>query len=278
MTKPIFLLTDFGLSDPYVGTLRAVIAGIAPASPVHDLGHELPPQDLRAGAYALMCSGPYLPAGSVVCAVVDPGVGSARRAVAVELTLAGRRLALVAPDNGLITPLLGAGEAGSAVVLDDGAYHLSPVSATFHGRDIFAPVAAHLAAGLALTRAGSAIPTDALRRLPWPEATVDGIDIHGEVLVVDRFGNLITNVRHTQLGGDREPQADRSRRWQVLLAGAPPLALRSTYTDVSQGDAVAYLGSTGLVEVAVRNGNAAARFSVAAGAHVRVAPVLQGQG
>lgn len=264
---PVFLLSDFGLSDSYVGIVRAVIAGIAPAAAVHDLGHDLPPHDIRAGAYALLSAAPYLPASSVVCAVIDPGVGSSRRALALRLALADRHFYLVAPDNGLVAPLLARAEASRIVELDEPAYHLSPVSATFHGRDVFAPAAAHLAAGTDLGRLGSRLEPAQLVRLDWPEAEPQGDAWQGEVLQVDRFGNLITNLAGELIDGEIA--------WQLQLSADSVVPVGITFSDAAHGEAIAYRGSGGLIEVAVRNGDAAGRFGIARGAGVRLIPLPQ---
>jgi S-adenosylmethionine hydrolase len=273
VSPPLFLLTDFGLADPYVGILRAVIATIAPETTVHDLGHDLPPQDIAAAAYALAASAPYLPHGALVCAVVDPGVGGARDPLAVRIETGGRCATYVAPDNGLLTPLLAGATAVEAVVLDDPAYHLAPVSATFHGRDIFAPAAAHLAAGVALAKLGTVRDPATLVCSGRPSPRHEGRDLVGEVVVVDRFGNLISNLVS-------QPESPQGSGWQVALAGGPTLPLQRTFADAAHGDPVAYIGSTGRVEIAVRNGSASERLTAEVGSIVRlIAPerVAEGQ-
>src|SRR3954451_17554392 len=183
MTRPIFFLSDFGLADTYVGIVKAVILGIAPEARIVDLTHDVPPQDVRAGAFAMLTAAPYLPEDAVVLAVVDPGVGTARRPIAVQ---AGRRT-LVGPDNGLLSWVVDA--ASEAVVLDRPRFWLPTVSATFHGRDLFGPVAAHLARGVPLTEIGS--PGGPLQTIPFPavrrETGEDGetVAVHGEVIHVD---------------------------------------------------------------------------------------------
>ncbi|MEX2540481.1 MAG: SAM-dependent chlorinase/fluorinase [Trueperaceae bacterium] len=266
------LLTDFGTADIYVGVMKGVVAEIAPGAAVTDLSHEIPAQDVRAAASALLFSYRYFPAGTVFCCVVDPGVGTARRAVAVELGRpAGDRAAIrrdsvtvVCPDNGLLTPLLeqGAG-ATRAVVLDDPAYHLARASATFHGRDIFAPVAAHLAAGVELTDLGSTCDPDGLARLPWPRPQSDGDGWTAEVIHVDRFGNLITNLPGTDL-------AKPFDTWRVTLGERSVTGVRATFGEVAVGEPVAYVGSSGYLEVAVRQGSAAREWPAGRGSLLRV--------
>ena len=190
MTRPIFFLTDFGLADTYVGVVKAVILGIAPDARIVDLTHDVPPQDVRAGAFALLTAAPYLPEDAVILAVVDPGVGTARRPIAVQVQ--GRTF--VGPDNGLLSWAIRAdltprgrrkrrpsrrGEGEQAVVLDRPRFWRPTVSATFHGRDLFGPVAAHLARGAPLTEVGS--PCDGIQTLPFPPVQRT-TDAEGEVI------------------------------------------------------------------------------------------------
>src|SRR4051812_13389443 len=200
MSRPIFFLTDFGLADTYVGIVKAVILRIAPDASIVDLTHDVPPQDVRAGAFALLTAAPYLPEDAVVLAVVDPGVGTARRPIAVQ---AGRRT-FVGPDNGLLSWVVDA--ASEAVVLDRPRFWLPAVSATFHGRDLFGPVAAHLARGVPLTDVGS--PGGAIQTIPVPAVRqrlgADGqvLAAHGEIIHADRYGNLTTSLTAADLPPD----------------------------------------------------------------------------
>ena len=278
--RPIFLLTDFGLRDTYVGQMRAVIAGIAPTAPVHDVVHELPPQDLGAGASALEEIGPWLPPGAIVCAVVDPGVGTAREPIAARLRREdGSTLAAVAPDNGLLTPWLETATVVAVVRIEGPA---APSSATFHGRDVFAPAAARLAAGTPLSQLGPARDPDRLVRLArpapvpipadpaaTPDAASDGASTNaapggwrGEVIAVDRFGTLVTNLRRSPhlVGG----------RWRVELAGRDLGPVRGTFADVDPGAPLALIGSSGRLQIAVRNGDARAALGAGVGTAVSV--------
>jgi hypothetical protein len=171
MSRLIAFLTDYGYADTYVAQVKAVLLRLCPTCEVLDLTHGVPPQNVRSGAYLLASATPYLPDGTIVIAVVDPGVGTARRAVAVQ----GLRHTYLAPDNGLLCLALRDDLPQKAVVLDNPRYHLPEVSATFHGRDLFAPCAAHLANGVPLEQLGTAIPPDTLQRLPHlePEFTPD---------------------------------------------------------------------------------------------------------
>ncbi len=253
----IALLTDFGTTDAYVGTMKGVIAGICPEARIIDLGHELPPQDLRAGAYALWSSYRYFPDGTIFCAVVDPGVGSTRRAVGVNLRTPRRRtMQVIAPDNGLLTPVVAECEIEAVHALDDVRWHLDGVSTTFHGRDIFAPTSAHLAAGTPLQALGSPVAPDTLVRMDWPEPKRTAKGWSGTVLYVDRFGNLITNIDAARLAGGH---------WQIELDGVSIEGVSRTFADAKAGAPVAYIGSSGLLELAVRNGNATLEWRAAPG-------------
>jgi S-adenosyl-L-methionine hydrolase (adenosine-forming) len=253
----IALLTDFGLEDTYVGIMKGVIAGIAPTATVVDLTHGVPPQDVLAGAYALLSSYRHFPAGTVFCCVVDPEVGGDRAAVAV----AAGGYAFVTPDNGMLAPILQEVAASGAVKLDDPAYHYPGGSRTFHGRDVFAPAAAHLAAGVALERVGSALDPAALQRLEWPEPTPTPDGFAATVLHVDRFGNLITSLPGSVLAGER---------WQVRCGSVTIRGVSPTFAAVTVGEALAYVGSAGLLELAIRQGNAARSWGAARGDAVTV--------
>lgn len=232
----IFFLSDFGVEDAYVGIVKAVIAGLAPGVPVVDLAHVLPPQDLRRAAYQLFEAVPYLPPGSLVLAVVDPGVGSERRAVVVE----GERCRYVAPDNGLLSLAFEHDPPRRAFALEEPKYRLPSPRHTFHGRDVFGPAAAHLAQGVAPEAFGSEVPLDALVRLPV--ALVQGE--RGEVLTFDRFGNAITTVR--------EPAG----AWSGVDVAGRRVPAATHYAAVPPGEPLALVGSAGLVEVSIRDGSA----------------------
>ncbi|MEX0745271.1 MAG: SAM-dependent chlorinase/fluorinase [Phycisphaeraceae bacterium] len=258
----ITLLTDFGLTDTYVGQMKGVIADIAPDAQVIDLTHDVPAQNITAGAMMLDAAVDAFAPDAIHVAVVDPGVGGGRQAVAVR-TSGGT---FVGPDNGLFTAVLDRFDIIAAVRPSDPAYHRESVSATFHGRDVFAPGAAHLAAGVALDALGEAVVRAALVRLdlPRPEPTAEGLVLH--VVWIDRFGNLLTDL-------DRESFA---RWWQQTGgAGSGTIELRvndtrivgvaRTFSDVAEGEPVAYFGSSGRLEIAVRHGSAASRFNAAPG-------------
>jgi S-adenosylmethionine hydrolase len=275
MTRPIFFLTDFGLADIYVGVVRAVILGIAPDARIVDLTHDVPPHDVRAGAFALLAAAQYLPDDAVVLAVVDPGVGTSRRPIALHVS--GRTY--VGPDNGLFSwvtgadldvqptlPGRGSGGAETVVVLDRPEYWRPAVSSTFHGRDLFGPVAAHLARGVPLQKVGSACDRDTRQRLRWPpvflQRGADGhiVEVQGEIVHIDRFGNLIANLGLADLPTD--PVLDVAGR---RIDGFSPHFQPATG---APGDLIALIGSTSLLEIAVPNGSAAELLGVGIGAVV----------
>jgi S-adenosyl-L-methionine hydrolase (adenosine-forming) len=253
-------MTDFGTRDSYVGVMKGVIAGIAPGVATIDLTHEIRPQDVAHAAYTLSVSVPYFPNGTLFCCVVDPGVGSARRAVAVEIG----PWRFVLPDNGIVTHLLARWEVKQAVALSNPQYRLPHVSRTFHGRDIFAPAAAHLAAGVSLAALGEVVAPETLCRLELPQVRRVGRALVATVIHIDHFGNLITNLTQAQLA------AEKQWRIEVHGTGLALSGLGSTFADVPEGEAVAYIGSDGFLEIAVRNGNAAAQWNIPVGAEVRL--------
>ncbi len=247
MTRPLITLTtDFGQADGYVAAMKGVILSLCPEARLVDISHDIAPQAIRSGAYVLSTAVSYFPGGAIHLVVVDPGVGSARRPVAVQ----SQRAFYVAPDNGVLTLALEQDPAQGAVHLTNPQFHQPQVSATFHGRDIFAPVAAHLACGVPLADLGTPLDPADLIRLPLsaPQRLADG-SWQGEVLHIDRFGNLITNIGL--------PPSD-PERLSVEARGTRIRGLSRTFADVEAGKPVAYVGSNGYLEIAVRQGNAAA--------------------
>jgi S-adenosylmethionine hydrolase len=242
----ITLLTDFGSRDAYVGIVKGVVLGICPGARIVDLTHEVPAQAVRLGALLLRSAVGYFPDGTVHLAVVDPGVGSARDPVVVVTP----RAFLVGPDNGLLAPAAAA--LGAPVVrrLAREEFFRRPVSHTFHGRDVFAPVAAHLAAGTPPDALGPELP--GLQPLALPEPRVEPTAVHGEVIYVDRFGNLVTNIDAAAL------HAFRPQNLSVRIAATMVSPLVSSYAAVAPGAPLVLIGSWGTLEVAVRDGNAAA--------------------
>lgn len=255
----ITLMTDFGLTDPYVGVMKGVILDIVPEAAVVDLTHAIPPQDIGRAAFLLSTVIDYFPAGTVHTVVVDPGVGSERRPIAVR----SNRAYYVAPDNGVLSMVLVRQPAEAIVHLTNPDYWLPEVSTTFHGRDIFAPVAAHLARGIPIDDLGT--PIHEIVQLPasHPTPRSDG-SIVGQILHIDRFGNCITNVPSDMLSVDRP--------LIVKVAGQSIRGISPTYSTVKPGQVVSLIGSEGFLEIAVRNGNAAERLDIAIGDTVTIEP------
>ena len=258
-SRPVIaLLSDFGLRDHYVGVMKGVIAGICPSALQLDITHDIPPQDVRAGAYELSLAWRYFPQATIFLAVVDPGVGTARGAVALRV---GGYI-FVGPDNGLFDLIVAERPEGAAgVALTNPRYARSLVSATFHGRDRFAPAAAWLAAGTAFEALGD--PVDVGIRLGWPDPVVTEAQVVGEVMHVDRFGNLITNI-HRRLWPSLMDITE------VRVAGGAAARMVRTYGDAAPGELVALFGSSERLEIAVTQGSAAARLAAGRGAPVHV--------
>jgi S-adenosyl-L-methionine hydrolase (adenosine-forming) len=261
----ITFLTDFGLQDDFVGTCHGVIARIAPEVRVIDVTHGISPQAVLQGAFVLANTTPYLPVG-VHLAVVDPGVGSARRAVAVR-TNDGRTF--VGPDNGLL--LLAADALGidAAHELADGRFRLASVSHTFHARDVFAPAAAHLASGVDIAELGPRVDPADLVRLHVPEPEVGRTQIAAVVLVIDRFGNVSTNAQREHVDALGVANGDRIEVRLVLDRYYATLA--STFADAPPGELILYEDSYGLMTLAISRGDAAGLTGVAAGDELRIA-------
>ncbi len=248
----ITLLTDYGLSDHYVGELKGVILTIAPEAQIVDITHDIEPFNVRQGAFVLQRIWARFPLGAIHLAVVDPGVGSDRRIILGQY--AGRFV--IAPDNGLVTWVHREHPPEAMFVVEDRRYFLPQISPTFHGRDIMAPVAAHLASGVTPRAFGRV--TDRLEMLAAPHqaaATEDGW--LGSVIYVDHFGTMVTNIREEQL---RTPRGE-VRSWDVLVNGISIGPVRSAFGDVARGTALGLVGGSGFLEIAVNQGSAAERFT-----------------
>ncbi len=255
MSRPIVFLTDYGLADEFVGVCHGVMARIAPGSRVIDLSHAVPRQDVLRGAITLGRSVPYLPDDAVYLAVVDPGVGSERRAIAVQTTSG---VDLVGPDNGLLSfawDELG-GVAGVVEVRADDVV-LRPVSRTFHGRDVFAPAAAHLARGLAPDALGPAIDPETLRTLEMPGPMVAAGAIGARVLGVDGFGNVQLNARAEDL--------EAAGIGDTMSVGGRVIPRVGIFSDVPPGAVAALLDSQGQVALVVNSGSAAETLGLVVG-------------
>ena len=271
MTTPLLVFTtDFGLSDSYAGVMKGVALGINPEVRLVDLTHQIAPQNVFQGAFALGVSYRYFPTHAVHVAVVDPGVGTSRRPVLLE-TPGG---SFVAPDNGLLSRVLDDYLPDSSVPsgpvelpttvrsfhLTNPEYWLHPVSSTFHGRDVFTPVAAHLSLGVAPQSLGE--PTGFLEYLPIPQPRMDAGRIRGEIIYSDTYGNLISSIPQTLIEG--------RAIGEIRIKGRAIARLSRTFNDGPASGLVALVGSHGYLEVAVPNGNAAATLSASPGEPISV--------
>jgi len=276
----VTLTTDFGLADGYAGIMHGVVQSICPGVPVVDLTHQVAPQDVRSAAYLLYAAYPYFSADTVHCVVVDPGVGTSRRAIAVQTP----RGCFVAPDNGVLSYVLDREPVTAAVSLTNPRYHLSPVSRTFHGRDVFAPVAAHLACGVPLPDLGESIARWVTFSVPHISVRPGG-GLGGVVIHVDRFGNLITSIGQLLWRGDdlsvqpafSTPGGRGMGQWSlpfpasevwVRVGGRCIEGIQPVYGDAPAGELLALVGSIGHLEIAVAGGSAARVLGAGVGAEV----------
>lgn len=277
MTSIITLTTDFGTEDPYVGIMKGVILGLSPQASLVDLTHAVGPQQVLQGSFLLGTAYRYFPPGTIHLAVVDPGVGTGRRALAVQ----GGGYYFVAPDNGLLSHVLwelglrsrsrgkrpvptNVGPGVTAVSLTNPRFWLHPVSSTFHGRDIFAPVGAHLSLGIGLEELGDEVSSLLLYPLSRRQRQRDGT-LLGQVLHIDHFGNLITDIKGEDLPGDP---------LSIVVGGRTIHGLSPSYAagTVHEPSLLAMVGSAGYLEVSARNGSAAALLGVGPGDPVRIVP------
>lgn len=240
MRNLITLLTDFGSKDHYAGVMKGVILGINPDARIVDITHEVEKYNICEAAFMLKSYYRYFPPGTVHMAVVDPGVGGPRRPLALE---AGGYF-FVGPDNGIFSPVIGSVDNARAVEITNSAYMLGGVSATFHGRDIFAPAAAHLSSGMDICRLGG--PAAEPVALDIPKPSVNGNEISGAVLYEDSFGNLVTNIP----GSSIKPGS------RVHVAGYVLDGISGSYGEAAKGGLLAIIGSTGLLEISVNQGSA----------------------
>jgi S-adenosylmethionine hydrolase len=255
----ITLLTDFGNQDPYVAAMKGVILSLNPDAVLVDLTHEVPPQDIIAGAFLLSEATPYFPPGTIHVAVVDPGVGTPRRALAAW----AREQFWVGPDNGIFHLAFHKSPALDLVSLENSEYFRGSVSRTFQGRDIFAPVAAHLSLGTPLDAFGPSL-TDPIA-LPWPEPSFTPEAVRGEIVYVDGFGNLVSNIKGSDL------MAWLGEKPHVVILGSLTLkTLFHTYGEVAAGEFLSLVGSHGYLEIACAQGNASRRLGVGKGRSLSV--------
>lgn len=272
--SPIVLLTDFGLQDAYVGVTKGVLLRLCPGAPLIDLTHAIRPQDVRQAAFVLQTSYRYFPSESVFLVVVDPGVGSSRRPIAIE-TEGGR---FVGPDNGVFSGVLAEAPFWTAVEIDPARVALNGLSFTFHGRDLFAPAAARLARGDALDSLGP--PAGDPVMLPPPRLVIDRNTIQGEVITADHFGNIITSISPLYWREDgalelrpRDPPETLPiiidpKRARIEISGRALHCISRTYAHVPPGQIMALVNSINHLEIAVNGGDAQAALGVKWGQQV----------
>jgi S-adenosylmethionine hydrolase len=260
MGRPVIaLLTDFGTRDHYAGTMKGVALGICPDATLVDISHDVPPHDVLAGALELAAAYRFFPAGTVFLVVVDPGVGSTRRGIAAE----SGEFRFVAPDNGVLTLVLDEHPPKKVVELSERRYARPTVSRTFEGRDRFAPAAAWLAKGIELGALGR--PAGGIVRLDVPHPTIDADRIAGVVVLVDHFGNLITNIDRKTFEKIADGPLD------IAIGTYKVSKVVSTYADAAEGEVCALFGSTDHLEIAENGASAAARLNLGRGAPVTIA-------
>lgn len=260
MARPtVAFLSDFGTRDHYAGTLKAVVLGVCPDATLVDIGHEIPPHDVLAGALELAASYRYFPTGTVFLVVVDPGVGSSRRGIAADTG----EYKFVAPDNGVLSAVFAEAPPKKVVELTERKYARPTVSRTFEGRDRFAPAAGWLAKGINLLALGRPVADFVLLDLPRP--VVSAGELAGEVVRVDRFGNLITNIDRRTFD-----QFASSGPVAITVCAREVSRLVATYAEAPAGEVCALFGGTDHLEVAVNAGSAAATLGLGRGARVAV--------
>ena len=266
----ITLLTDFGIDDEYVGVMKGVILSINPSATIVDITHHIDPQDLIQAAYTIKSSYRYFPEGTVHIVVVDPGVGSNRAILALEMM--GH--IFLAPDNGVLTLLMDDGDIDSIIRVDNSSYFLEYVSRTFHGRDIFAPVGAHISMGVEIKKLGAPVKKRDLVHLPVQYPCIsDNGELVGTIISIDRFGNLITNIDLKNLEefckAERVGPAD-TERLEIRIGKTEITGLSKNYESVRPQSPLAVIGSRGYLEIAVNCGNARNYFAAEKGDVVRV--------
>ncbi len=260
MSRPIVtFLTDFGLDDTFVGQMKAVVLSASPHASLVDLTHAVPPQSILTGAIHLRSAWHWFPEGTIHVVVVDPGVGTNRRAICIR----HRGHVFLAPDNGILSGAFGDDTPETAVKLELSNVAEGEVSRTFHGRDVFARAAGRLASGATLASLGREFDPAEVMRLDVPKPMVSRLSISGEILYVDRWGNAVTNISAADLGTN-------SLEWSIRCGAFAVERICSTYADVPEGDPLAAVSSMDTVEMAIRNGSAAARYDLEQGMAVEM--------
>ena len=257
--RVITLLTDFGNQDAYVGIMKGIIAGINPFANIIDVCHSIPPQDIFSGGYLLYTSYKYFPKKTIHVGIVDPGVGSKRDIVCVET----RDYFFLVPDNGLLSFIIQNEKLKSIIRVTNSKYFLPSPSSTFHGRDVFAPVAAHLSLGVKPQALG--IKTNQLEQLdiPKPRNKKTG-QWEGQIIYIDRFGNLITNITREHIKDLKTTQ----KRMETTVGKKRIVGLCNTYADVKAGEPLVLFGSAGFLEISANQGNARKYFKVNTGSKI----------
>jgi len=256
----IALLTDFGGRDGFVGTMKGVILGINPRARIVDLSHEIPPQDIEAAAYVLWSSFAYFPAGTIFVCIIDPGVGTGRRVFCAQ----GEKHLFLAPDNGLLKYLVADGELQRIWEVANSKYVRPRISSTFHGRDIFAPVAARLSLGLDPAKLGASVIMPPARKEFTPLDRWQSGRLSGRIIYVDRFGNLITNFRAYS------GEVANSRKLHIRLRGREIRGLVASYAEGGGKKPLALINSANLLEIGIRNASAAGILKTGVGEKVTV--------
>lgn len=258
MSSVITLTTDFGVQDHYVGVLKAVLLSIAPDARMIDISHQIPPQDIMAGAWVVRNTAMLYPPESVHLVVVDPGVGTKRKPIALRI----EDQFFVGPDNGIFS-LIADSYDYEAVELSNTDYWLPNHSRTFHGRDIFAPVAAHLSRGVSLNDLGD--PVDQLETYRWAVPISDKDGVQGWIVHIDRFGNLISNIPAKMIH-----EAGGTSALKIYVGNTILNEIVDTFGDVADGEPAAYIGSSGVLEIAINKGDAREMLGVEKGAQISI--------
>jgi len=281
MTNIITLLTDFGIDDEYVGVMKGVILSINPDAKIIDITHRIDPQDMIQAAYAIDSAYEYFPEGTVHVVVVDPGVGSDRSILAVRT----EKYVFLAPDNGVLTLALNhenisGTETAEVIRVDNSAYPflqdgyktgLNSVSQTFHGRDIFAPVAAHVSKGVEISRLGMPAEQNELTRLDIPRPYISDDELFGKIVWPDSFGNLMTNIDMKSL--EAFCKGEIKKRLEIHIEKYKIRGLSESYASVKSGEPLAIMGSRGYLEISVNCGNAGVYFMAGKGDDIRISKV-----
>lgn len=249
MRKNIVLMTDFGYKDNFIGVIKGVILNIAPNTNILDLTHNIQSQNIKQAAFILDTSYSFFPEGSIFVAVVDPDVGSNRKAIAVKTC----NYYFVAPDNGILTYVLEKEKIIEIVELTNPKYQLSQISNTFHGRDIFAPISAYISKGITLNNFGSTVKYNNITKINKPYFNIqDSNHFSGEIIHIDNFGNLITSIQASQIGLENNNLKD----WIIEIGVYKINGISKSFADVEENQLLAFIGSSGYMEIAIRNGNA----------------------